>query len=104
MLLLGSAVVNAEADNLSIERGELAGAPTEVGRLGRSARGVGLGEEEEYQVLLAPELAEIEGPTVVLWPAEGREGVANLDRHRGTSCQIARRSAARVAEGSIAHR
>jgi hypothetical protein len=83
--LLSGTVVHAEADELGIERGELAGAPTEVGGLGRSARGVGLGEEEEDEVLLTLELPEIESTAVVLRPAEGRKGVANLDRHRGTS-------------------
>jgi hypothetical protein len=76
VLLLLGAGIHAEADNLRIERGELAGAPTEVGGLSRSTRGVRLGEKEKDQILVATELTEIERAAVVLGQRGGWECVA----------------------------
>src|SRR5579875_2180354 len=81
MLLLLGRVVHADPDDLRVERGELAGTPTEVGRLHRSPRGVRLREEEDYQVLLAPELAEIERAALVRGPGERGKRVANSHSH-----------------------
>ena len=85
MLLLGGAIVHTDANELRVERGELAGAATEIGRLQRSARRIGPREEEDRQILLAAEGAEIERASVVLWAGEGWEGIAYLNCHRLTS-------------------
>src|SRR5579883_2154735 len=85
VLLVRAWVVHADPNNLRVEPVELAGAPTEVGGLHRSARRVRLRVEEHHQVLLAAEAAEIERAALLRGGGERGERVAYLDRHRVTS-------------------
>jgi hypothetical protein len=82
VLLLLTGRIDAYPDELRIERGELAGTPTEVGRLERSARGIGLGVEEDDEVLLAAKRLEVQVPATVLGRRECGERIPHLYCHR----------------------